>query len=441
MTSTLRTRFAPSPTGYLHVGGARTALYNFLYARHNGGTFILRIEDTDQSRNEPQFTTAILESLTWLGITWDEGPFYQSKRLDLYRAAAEKLLAKGLAYYEEDPDKGRAIKMRMPKHIIKVPDVIHGEVEFDASLADDFVIVKSDGYPSYNFACVVDDVDMGVTQVIRGDEHLSNMPRQLVLYEALGLTPPKFAHIPMILGPDGSKLSKRHGATSVGEYRERGFLPEALVNFIALLGWSPGDDREIMSLKEMVDLFDLGRARKVSSQFDTAKLLWMNGQYIMSLPVEHLAEEMYDYLARKGVDLPSTDANWMKTLATAYRERIKTLDELDEKIRRLMVEPVEYDPAAVKKVLEKDGAAALLADARDLLAGAPEWKIAPMEEVFKGYCEKKALGFGKIAQPLRVAVTGGTVSPPMFETLVLLGRDKTLRRIDDTLARLGKGGA
>ena len=328
MTDGVRTRFAPSPTGYLHVGGARTALYNYLYARHNGGTFLLRIEDTDQKRSDESMTTAILDSMTWLGIAWDEGPIFQSKRLDLYRQTADELLAEGVAYWDEDPEKGRAIKMRMPKHIIRVPDLIHDIVEFDGSLAEDFVIIKSDGYPSYNFACVIDDTDLGITHVIRGDEHLSNMPRQLVLYEALGYTPPKFAHIPMILGPDGAKLSKRHGATSVGEYRDRGFLPETLVNFVALLGWSPGNDLEIMTIAQMVELFSIDRCRPVSSRFDNDKLLWMNGQYIMGLPVERLADEMRDYLAQRGVDVAGKDADWMKHLALAFRERIKTLEEL-----------------------------------------------------------------------------------------------------------------
>ena len=438
MAGTVRTRFAPSPTGYLHVGGARTALYNYLFAKHAGGAFVLRIEDTDVERSSEDFTKTILDSLSWLGITWDEGPFFQSRRLDGYRKAAEKLLAAGQAYYEDDPEKGRAVKMRMPKHVIKVSDVIHGTVEFDASLSDDFVILKSDGYPTYNFANVVDDVDMGITHVIRGDEHLSNTPRQLVLYEALGLEPPLFAHIPMILGPDGSKLSKRHGATSVGEYRERGFLPEALENFVALLGWSPGKDVEIMSLGEMVERFELSRVRTVPSRFDNAKLLWMNGQYLMSLPVERLATEMKDYLSAKGVDLSKRSDEWMRLFAAAYRQRVKTLDGLIESSRFLFAEEVEYDAKAVKKVLEKDGAMEMLAAAREVLAGDQRWSPETLEERFRGFCEKSGAALGDVAQPVRVAVTGGMVSPPFFDTLMLIGRDRVLARIDGALGRFAR---
>jgi glutamyl-tRNA synthetase len=441
MASQVRTRFAPSPTGYLHVGGARTALYNYLFARGRGGTFILRIEDTDQKRSSEEHTQAILDSMTWLGLTWDEGPYFQSSRLDLYRAAAEKLLAAGLAYHEDDPEKGRATKMRMPKRIIKVPDLIHGEVEFDGSLADDFVIMKSDGFPTYNFACVVDDVDLRITHVIRGDEHLSNMPRQLVIYEALELEPPKFAHIPMILGQDGSKLSKRHGATSVGEYTEKGFLPEALVNFVALLGWSPGDGREIMSLDEMVESFSIERARAVSSRFDNDKLLWMNGQYLMGLPMERLAGEMRDYMTRKGIDLSSRDDRWLDHFARAYRERIKTLEDLLAASRFLFSETVEYDQAAVDKVLRKEGAMGLLRTGFAMLSVEAEWDPPKLEDAFKRFCEETKTGFGKIAQPIRVAVTGSTVSPPLFETLVLVGRDRSLARIDETLKRFSQASA
>lgn len=436
MTQGVRTRFAPSPTGFLHVGGARTALYNFLFARQNGGKFLLRIEDTDLQRNEDRFVQTILESMTWLGMDWDEGPYYQSQRLAGYRAAADELLAEGVAYWEEDPEKGRAIKMRMPRTgTIKVPDLIHEVVEFDASLLEDFVIIKSDGYPSYNFACVVDDTELGITHVIRGDEHLSNMPRQLVLYDAMGFTPPKFAHIPMILGPDGAKLSKRHGATSVTEYREKGFLPEALINFVALLGWSPGGDLEIMSIVDMVEKFDIARVRKVSSRFDNDKLLWMNGQYFMMLPIERLAREMRDYLASRDVDLSGRDEAWMGLFASAYRERIKTLEELLAASRFLFTDTVEYDPAAVKKVLDKEGARDTLAAVRDVLAAENDWQPARLEEAFKAFCEKNGLPMGKVAQPIRVAVTGSNVSPPIFETLALMGREKALARIDETLKK------
>jgi glutamyl-tRNA synthetase len=412
------------------VGGARTALYNYLLARSLGGEFVLRIEDTDRERSEARYTDAILDSMTWLGIECDEGPYYQSERLELYRAAAERLLESGVAYWDDDPEKGRAMRVRMPDHVIKVGDLLHDEVEFDGSLADDFVILKSDGYPAYNFACVVDDADMGITHVVRGDEHLSNMPRQLVLYEALGYEPPKFAHIPMILGPDGSKLSKRHGATAVGEYRKNGFLPEALANFVALLGWSPGGDRELMTVDEMCGLFTLDRVRTVSSQFDNDKLLWMNGQYIQNLPPEKLASELGDFLSARGVDVSAKSDEWMKTLASAYRQRLKTFEDIIDASRFLFADKIEFDEKAVRKVLAKDGALERLTEARDILAAEAEWTHDGLEARFAEYCEQKAVGFGKVAQPIRVAVTGGTVSPPIFETLILIGRDVALRRIN-----------
>ena len=435
----VRTRFAPSPTGYLHVGGARTALYNYLFARANGGEFVLRIEDTDRERSEDSYTRTIRDSLTWLGIPWDDGPYYQSERRELYRAAAAQLLESGAAYWDEDPEKGRAVKMKMPDRIAKVPDLIHGTVEFDTSLADDFVIIKSDGYPSYNFACVVDDHEMGITHVIRGDEHLSNMPRQLLLYEALEIDQPKFAHIPMILGPDGAKLSKRHGATSVGEYIRRGLLPEALINFIALLGWSPGDDREIMSLEEMAAAFTIDRVRKVPSQLDNEKLQWMNGQYIMSLSDERLAEVMGDFFVMNGVDIAGRSGEWMKHVAVAYRQRMKTLDDGLAASRFIFVDTIPYEPKAVRKVLGKEGASERLADARKILAGEDDWTVENLESRFKEYCEREGVGFGKVAQPLRVAVTGGMVSPPIFETLYLVGRERSLERIDRVLEKGAEG--
>lgn len=431
----MRTRFAPSPTGFLHVGGARTALYNYLHARATGGEFVLRIEDTDRERSEERYTKAILDSLKWLGIEPDEGPHFQSERLEVYGEAAERLLASGAAYHDDDPEKGRAVKMRMPHGIVRVPDLMHENVQFDTSLEDDFVIVKSDGYPAYNFACVVDDSGMGITHVIRGDEHLSNMPRQMVLYEALGLEPPKFAHIPMILGPDGAKLSKRHGATSVGEYHRHGYLPEALVNFVALLGWSAGDDVEIMSLGEMCEKFDISRIRKVSSQFDNEKLAWMNGQYIMKLPVERLATELAEYLESRGVEVSAFDEAWMRGFAEAYRERMKTLADVVEPSRFFFTESIEYTPKAVKKVLARDGALERLSAMHGILAAETEWTAEKLEACFRSYCEQEAVGLGKVAQPVRVAVTGTTVSPPIFETLTLLGRERALARIEDVLEK------
>jgi len=441
MSDSVKTRFAPSPTGHLHVGGARTALYNFLFARAEGGTFLLRIEDTDRARSEDRFTDAILENLQWLGIRWDEGPYHQSERMERYREAAERLLEEGKAYQDEDPERGTAVRLRMPDGQIVLDDLIHGRVEFDASLAPDFVILKSDGFPTYNFACVVDDAEMGITHVIRGDDHLSNTPSQLAAYEALRLEPPAFAHIPMILGPDGQRLSKRHGATSVEEYRKRGYVPEALVNFIALLGWSPGDDREIMTLEEMCESFRISRVNRDPSRFDTEKLRWMGGQYIREMPVERLVEDIKTYFADRGEDLSERSAAWLEKFAEAYRIRMKTLEELYEASRYLFEDSLEYDPKAVKKVLGKDGAIDRLRRAREMLAAREEWRSGELEEDFRGFCEREGVGLGKVAQPVRVAVTGSTASPPIFDTLELVGRERALARIDEALSKFGKTAA
>ncbi|MDO8140158.1 MAG: glutamate--tRNA ligase family protein, partial [Candidatus Brocadiales bacterium] len=280
MSSNVRVRFAPSPTGYLHIGGARTALFNWLFARHNKGVFILRVEDTDQQRSTEESTKAIFDSMKWLGLDWDEGPYYQSQRLSIYKQYAEKLVEHGKAFYDTDAEGRKAIRFRMQDEITEFNDLIHGAITFDAALIEDFVILKADGFPTYNFACVVDDADMDITHIIRGDDHISNTPKQIALYKAFGFNTPEFAHIPMILGEDGSRLSKRHGATAVTDYRDKGYLSHALVNFLALLGWSPGNDQEIISITEMIEKFTLKRVNKTSAQFNNTKLDWMNGQYI-----------------------------------------------------------------------------------------------------------------------------------------------------------------
>ena len=315
----MRVRFAPSPTGLLHIGGARTALYNWLIARHQGGTFILRIEDTDQTRSTQDATDQIIDSLQWMGLDWDEGPIHQSDRLDLYRKNVEELLSAGQAYEDED-ERGRAVRLRVSREEpIRVVDSVHGEVSFERELIEDFVIRKADAFPTYNFACVVDDHDMGITDVVRGDDHISNTPRQLLIYEALGWEPPRFAHVPMILGEDGQRLSKRHGATGVDEYREMGILPEALVNFLALLGWSPGQDREIMTRAEMVEEFDLDRVRRTASQFDTEKLAWMNSQHMQLLEETDLADRIARRLRERFS--AEVDEDVSRRLAAIYRVR------------------------------------------------------------------------------------------------------------------------
>jgi len=433
----VRTRFAPSPTGYLHIGGARTALYNWLHARHYGGKFILRIEDTDRARSTEESTRAILDSLTWLGLDWDEGPHHQSDRLARYREVADRLVEQGVACREHDPERGTAIRFRMPRGKTVVRDSVHGPVTIDNATIEDFIILKSDGFPAYNFACVVDDSDMAVTCVIRGDEHMSNTPKQIAMYEALSLEPPRFAHIPMILGPDGGKLSKRHGATSVLEYRKLGYLPGALTNFIALLGWSPGGNREMMSVDEMILAFTIDRCSKVSSRFDTEKLTWMNGRYMKELPHDELVRLARGYVEAAGFSESSLTPEAFSKLVELYRERARTLVELPAKASYALVDRVEYDLKAVKKFICKSGAVEVLKECRKVLGLLESFDVVHLEGALRTVADKLGVGFGKVAQPLRVAVTGGKDSPGIFETLELVGKDRTLSRIGAALEAAG----
>ncbi len=433
--SDVRVRFAPAPTGFLHIGGARTALYNWLFARHHGGTFILRIEDTDRERSTPEATEAILESMKWLNLNWDGEPHYQSERLDLYRRSAEALLRQGIAY-EETTARGKAIRFRPPRDTIRIDDIIHGIIQFDGSLLEDFIIMKSDGFPTYNFACVVDDAEMRITHVIRGDDHISNTPRQITLYRALGKRLPKFAHIPMILGQDGSRLSKRHGATSVMEYKRLGFLPEALVNFLALLGWSPGNDVEILSLQEMIEKFTLERVKSTSAQFNMEKLLWMNGRYIKKAEPGRLASLVKDYLREEGLDAERFSDEWLVRLITIYQERMKTLRDFARDARFFFSEKITYSEESLKKYLSDDGCSRLRR-AFEVLSGLKDFSGAHLEKALRKLASEEKVGFARVAQPIRVAVSGTDVSPPIFDTLELLGKQRSLQRIEQTLSMIG----
>jgi glutamyl-tRNA synthetase len=422
-----RCRFAPAPTGHLHIGGARTALFNWLFARGTGGKFILRIEDTDVERNDPAATEAILESLRWLGLDWDEGPFYQSERLEKYTACAAELRERDLAYEETD-ERGTALRFRMPQEDATYDDVVHGSITYPAGQLEDFVIVKSNGWPTYNFACAVDDHDLAITHIIRGDDHLANTPKQAALCRAFGWDCPAFAHVPMIHGEDGSKLSKRHGASSALEFREEGYLPEALVNFIALLGWSPGDDREVMSLEEMISSFSLERIRKTSAIFNREKLDWMNGEYVKSRPVGEVVDDLLDTLREGGYDTDGLDRAWVERLIELYRDRAKRLAEIPE-LAYYLFEDVRMEEDAVKSVLRKEGVADVLAGAADRLEDCGDWTEEEIERILRKMVEDKGVNLGKLGQPIRVAVTGGKVSPGIFETLALVGREKTLARL------------
>ena len=456
---TVRTRFAPSPTGMLHIGGVRTALFCWLYARRLGGTFILRIEDTDRERSTPEAVQAILDGMKWLGLDHDEGPFYQTQRMDRYGEVIRQFLREGKAYHcycsKDELDEMRAaqtarkekprydgrcrhrkeavpgispvVRFRNPDEgQVVVDDLIHGPITFDSSELDDLIIARSDGTPTYNFCVVVDDYDMRVTHVIRGDDHINNTPRQINMLRALGVEPPAYAHVPMILGPDGAKLSKRHGAVSVLQYRDDGFLPEGLLNYLGRLGWSHGD-QEIFTIDEMVQLFDINDVNKSASALNLDKMLWTNQQHIVRSTPEHLAVYLAPQLAALGVAVD--DMAKVAAVANAQRERARTLKEMAENSLYFFRDVTAYDEKAAKKNLTLE-TVPLLRAVRDRLAVLPQWQASAIHESIVAVATEHGAGLGKVAQPIRVAVSGGSVSPPIDGTLEILGRDTTLQRLD-----------
>ncbi len=460
------TRFAPSPTGLLHVGGVRTALFSWLYARRHGGKFILRVEDTDRERSTDAAVHVILEGMKWLGLEHDLGPYYQSQRFDRYKEVIARMLADGTAYRcyctKEELEKireeqtARKEKPRYPgiwrdrtdarpgvEPVIRfknpldgavvVEDLVHGSVTFQNTELDDLIIARSDGTPTYNFCVVVDDMDMGVTHVIRGDDHLNNTPRQMNMLRALGCTPPIYAHVPMILGPDGAKLSKRHGAVSVLEYKEEGFLPDALLNYLVRLGWSHGD-QEVFTREEMIAAFDIHDVNKAASAFNPEKLLWLNQQHMVRAAPSALVPHLQYQLARLG--LQGSDTAMLEGLIVAQRERSKTLKEMAQNSRFFFTDALEMDPKAVAKNLTADTAEALR-ETHKRLGALSEWAAPVIHEALNGLATERGVGLGKIVQPVRVAISGGTVSPPIDATLALLGRERTLRRIEAAIAKIG----
>jgi glutamyl-tRNA synthetase len=466
----VRTRFAPSPTGYLHIGGARTALFNYLFARHHGGRFILRIEDTDRERSTREAIEAILESLKWLQLEWDEGPFYQTQRLPLYRARIQELLAKGKAYpctctpeeleakrqaaqkEKRKPsydgtcrpkegllpslprDKPFTIRFRSPQTgTTVVNDRVKGTVVFDNRELDDLIIARSDGTPTYNFCVVVDDIDMRITHIIRGDDHLANTPRQIQLYEAFGQTLPEFAHVPLILGTDKARLSKRHGATSVTSYRDMGYFPEAVVNYLVRLGWSHGD-QEIFSHEELIEKFSLDAVGKSAGIFNPDKFLWLNFHYMKTKPLPQLAREILPYIQAKGYAVPD-DVQWLQKMIATLRERAKTLTELVNSAHYFLTDEISIDEKAAKKSLTPE-VAAPLRRLIDTLSGLDDFSEASVEKAFSTVLEELGLSMGKLAQPVRVALTGSTVSPGIYEVIAVLGKERTLKRLRSTLANL-----
>ena len=464
---TIRTRFAPSPTGYLHVGGARTALFSWLYARKHGGTFVLRIEDTDLERSTAESVNAILEGMTWLGLEYDEGPFYQTHRFDRYRELTDRLLAEGKAYHcycskeeldamrEEqmarkekprydgrcrhrtEPRAGVApvVRFRNPDDgEVVIEDMVKGRIVVRNAELDDLIIARSDGSPTYNFTVVVDDLDMNITHVIRGDDHVNNTPRQINILKALGAEPPRYGHVPMILGADGARLSKRHGAVSVMQYRDDGYLPEALLNYLVRLGWSHGD-QEIFSIDQMIELFDAPDINHSASTFNPDKLLWLNHHYLMHGDPVHVAHHLRWHLGRLGID-PTGGPDPVEVVK-AQRERTKTLVEMAEASVFFYHDFHQYDEKAARKNLSSEAMPGLRA-LRENLGALRPWRRESIHDLIAATADEQGMKMGGVAQPLRVAVSGGAVSPPIDLTLEILGQEKTLARIDRALSWIAK---
>ncbi|HET9441016.1 MAG TPA: glutamate--tRNA ligase [Longimicrobiales bacterium] len=472
----MRLRFAPSPTGFLHVGGARTALFNWLLAKKHKGTFVLRIEDTDRSRSSDEMTTAILEGMKWLELMWDEGPYHQADGFDRHKAEALRMLSDGKAYrcfctqeevearkaaapreskeafhYDrhcllkvsaEDSERRAAtgekfaIRFKVPAGKTSWQDAVHGATEFDNADIDDFIILRSDGTPIYNLAVVSDDIEHRITHVIRGDDHISNTPKQILIYQALEQQPPTFAHVPMILGPDGKRLSKRHGATAVGEYKDYGILPDAMVNFLALLGWAPGNDEEMLTRAEMIERFSLEAINKKSAVFDTAKLEWMNGQYLARMSAEELEPLVREQLSSHATGVAGV---WLRELIDLLKIRARTVTGIAEQVVPYLSDPVVYDEDAVQKQWKHPAEAAdRIQKVRDHLPNTDAWTHDDLERSLRQLAEREGVGAGKLIHPLRVAVVGNSASPGIFDVMKLLGRERTLRRIDDALAQLAQ---
>ena len=479
----VRVRFAPSPTGYLHVGGARTALFNWLFARKEGGTMVLRIEDTDVERNKPELVQGIIDGLTWLGVDWDEGPFYQSRRTDLYQAAGKALLASGNAFLcycpaeryaggdhaEEgagpaqvrrvvrcscrdgkpsSPDTKPAVRFKVPVGgTTKFYDAVFGEREFSNDEIEDFVLLRSGkegedfGQAMYQLSVVVDDIDMRITHVIRGADHISNTPKQVLLYRALGKEPPIFAHVPLILGPDKSRLSKRHGATDVNMYRTEGFLPEAFRNFLSLLGWSPGGDDEFLRTSELLKRFSLEGVSRTNGVFDRAKLEWFNTQYLQKLPIEDLLPEVEKGLKRSGLwkgGWASGEGHvWFSKTVDLLRPRIRLLPDFSTWSRAFFSDDFEIDAAAKAKFWKDEKVPTLLSQLADALAALPEWNHDACDHAARKVAEDGGVKAGLLINATRVAIVGQAVAPPLFDTMVVLGQERVVRRLRDAVPKVG----
>jgi glutamyl-tRNA synthetase len=472
LSDKVRVRFAPSPTGHLHIGGARTALFNWLFARHNQGTFILRIEDTDRSRSTEEYIDSITEGMKWLNLDWDEGPFRQTDRFDVYRRYCEKLLKEGKAYYcycspeeleqrrqealaqgkslkydgrcrdlkEPMPGRNPAVRFKMPRDKeTVVHDLIKGRTAFENSQLDDLIIMRSDMTPTYNFTVVVDDVDMNITHVIRGDDHLNNTPKQIHIYRALGYEVPFFAHLPMILGSDKARLSKRHGATSVLAYRDMGYLPEALVNYLVRLGWSYGD-QEVFTRDELIQHFSFENVGKSAAVFNPEKLLWLNSHYIINTAPEKLTGLVAPFLLKEGImaEGQDIDQQWLSRAVITLQERSKTLIELAHSLRYYIADDIEYNVKAREKFLNEKYLSTLMS-VKESLEALDTFLAPEIEKVFLSLGEKLNTKLGNIAQPVRVAVTGKTESPGIFEVLEIIGKKKTIKRLEKAIQTIHGG--
>jgi nondiscriminating glutamyl-tRNA synthetase len=438
----IRVRFAPSPTGFLHIGGARTALFNWLYARHTGGTFVLRIEDTDVSRNSQEAIEIILKGLRWLGLDWDEGPetgdvkgpsrggygpYFQSQRQEIYQRRVRELIDQGRAYEHEG-----AVKFRMEREPILIPDLVVGDVTRELTdreeIDPDFVIVRSDGQPVFHLVNVVDDLEMGITHVIRGEDHLANTAKHIALFRALGVPPPLFAHIPLILNPDGSKMSKRDQGASLSTYLEEGYAPEAVLNYLYLLGWSPKENREILPLKEVIELFDLPQILRHNARFDLTKLNWLNAEYLRQMSLERFVELGVPAFEKAGFSLASYEPGYIRAALATCKEKVKTFSDLPSFAEFYFVEEVRIDPVASKEI--NDEARLRLSRLRERLAALPEFSSGSIEAALKATAAELGIKAGPLVHPTRVACTGKTIGPSLYHLLEVLGKERVLKRMD-----------
>lgn len=421
----IRVRFAPSPTGYLHIGGARTALFNWMYARAQNGKFILRIEDTDRERSKVEYFEEILRSMEWLGLHWDE--FYrQSERFDLYRQYAKKLLDENKAYKD-----GEAVILKMPQQEVKIFDLIRGEIQFDTQTIKDQVLMKSDGTPTYSFACVIDDSLMEISHVIRGEDHISNTPKQIIIYQALGFKPPKFAHLPLILDEEGGRMSKRAGAVAVSDYQKQGFLPEAIVNYLMLLGWSPGNNQEKVKIDAAIKNFSIKKVNKAGAAFSMDKLTWLNTQYIKEMPLKDLTGVLLPFSKEKGFIDDNFDRQRLENIVKLYQPRLSTLVDFLDWTDYLFLDKVTISAEDKEKYLTTDKKEWFHLLGKKL-SGLSDYGVATAEEVFRAVVAQLGIKAGDLVHPVRVALTGKSVGPGLFETMAVLGKEKTIRRLQES---------